>query len=180
VAQRGASGGPALMLYQVTVNDRTVAVRLRRDGDIVFAAVDDGQEQAVQLSGVRGVLCSLTLGSERFEVMAARSRDGVDVAIAGVSYRAEVMDETHARLATLTAARGGSHGRRDLKAPMPGLVVKVLVEPGQEVAAGQPLVVLQAMKMENELSLPRGGTVSAIGVAAGQTVEAGQVLASVD
>ncbi|HEY3061289.1 MAG TPA: biotin/lipoyl-containing protein [Chloroflexota bacterium] len=168
------------MLYHVTVGDRTVSVRLRREGDTVFAALDDGQEQSVHLSTVRGPLRSLALGPRRYEVMAARSPDGVAVAIAGVSYRAEVLDETHARLASVAAARGGSHGRRDLKAPMPGLVVKVLVEPGQVVAAGQPLVVLQAMKMENELSLPRGGTVSTVGVAAGQTVEAGQVLASID
>ncbi len=168
------------MLYQVTIGERMLRVRLRREGNSVFASVDDEPEQAVQLSAVRGVLQSLTLGARRYEVMAGRSLDSVDVAIAGVSYHAEVMDETHARLAMLTAARGGSHGRRDLKAPMPGLVVKVLVEPGEEVAAGQPLVVLQAMKMENELSLPRGGTVSTIGVTAGQTVEAGHVLASLD
>ena len=94
--------------------------------------------------------------------------------------RAEVLDEAHARLAQVASARGGGHVRRELKAPMPGLVVKVLAQTGDSVEAGQPLVVLQAMKMENELSLPRGGTVSSVGVAAGQTVEAGQVLAVIE
>ena len=63
---------------------------------------------------------------------------------------------------------------------MPGLVVKVLCQAGDEVAAGQPLVVLQAMKMENELSLSRGGTVGQVSAQAGQTVEQGQVLVVVE
>jgi glutaconyl-CoA decarboxylase len=63
---------------------------------------------------------------------------------------------------------------------MPGLVVRVLCTVGEEVEASQPLVVLQAMKMENELSLPRGGTVTAVSTEAGQTVEQGQVLVVVE
>jgi biotin carboxyl carrier protein len=63
---------------------------------------------------------------------------------------------------------------------MPGLVVRVLCAAGDAVEAGQPLVVLQAMKMENELSLPRGGHVSTVSTAPGQTVEQGQVLVVVE
>jgi biotin carboxyl carrier protein len=168
------------MLYQVTIGERVLAVRLRHAGAQVFASVDDGPEQPVRLDVVRGPLHSLVLGDERCELLARRDGQTVDIALRGVGFQAEVMDETHARLAQVAAARGGGHVRRDLKAPMPGLVVKVLVQPGQEVTPGQPLVVLQAMKMENELSLPHGGTVSQVGVAEGQTVEAGQVLATLE
>ena len=63
---------------------------------------------------------------------------------------------------------------------MPGLVVKVLAAAGDTVEANQPLVVLQAMKMENELALPRGGKVRAVNVRSGQTVEAGQVLIALE
>ena len=146
----------------------------------MFAQVDDGDEVAVQLNALRSPLRSLVVGDRRYELLARRSADEVEIALRGVGYRASVMDEAHARLAQVAAARGGGHVRRDLKAPMPGLVVKVLVSAGQEVSAGQPLVVLQAMKMENELSLPGGGTVSAVGVAEGQTVDAGQVLATLE
>jgi biotin carboxyl carrier protein len=59
---------------------------------------------------------------------------------------------------------------------MPGLVVRVLVEAGQEVEAGTGLVVLEAMKMENELKAPAGGTVSTVRSQAGEAVEKGQVL----
>jgi len=168
------------MQYQVTIGERVVVVRLRRSGESTFAQVDDGPEVPVALEAVRGVLWSLRVDEQRYELLARRDGPSVDIGLRGIGYRAEVMDEAHARLAQVAAARGGGHVRRDLKAPMPGLVVKVLVSPGQDVAAGQPLVVLQAMKMENELSLPGGGTVSRIGVAAGDTVEAGQVLATLE
>ena len=80
----------------------------------------------------------------------------------------------------VTGGRVASHARRELRAPMPGLLVKVLCQAGDTVEAGQPLVVLQAMKMENELSLPRGGTVTGVGAEAGQTVEQAQVLVVVE
>jgi glutaconyl-CoA/methylmalonyl-CoA decarboxylase subunit gamma len=166
--------------YQVTVGERTLQVRLRRAGDRLFASVDGGEEQSVRLTTVHGVLRSLERGEQRFELLAAVAPDRVDVVLGGMEYAAEVLDEAHARLAQVASARGGGHVRRELKAPMPGLVVKVLTQTGDSVEAGQPLVVLQAMKMENELSLPRGGTVSSVGVAAGQTVEAGQVLAVIE
>jgi biotin carboxyl carrier protein len=168
------------MQYQVTIGERVLVVRLRRSGEATLAQVDDGPEVSVALDAVRGVLWSLRVDEQRSELLARREGQHVEIALRGVGYRAEVLDEAHARLAQVAAARGGGHVRRDLKAPMPGLVVKVLVAPGQDVSAGQPLVVLQAMKMENELSLPGGGTVSRIGVAAGETVEAGQVLASLE
>jgi biotin carboxyl carrier protein len=168
------------MLYQVTIGERVLAVRLRRAGETVFASVDVGPELPVRLDTVRGPLHALVVGDQRHELLAHRTPEHVDLALRGIGYRAEVLDEAHARLAQVTAAHAGAHVRLDLKAPMPGLVVKILVSPGEQVTAGQPLVVLQAMKMENELSLPRAGTVTTIGVAPGQTVEAGQILASID
>ena len=93
-----------------------------------------------------------------------------------MDYGAQVVDEARARLASVAGGRAAGHARRELKAPMPGLLVRLLCQPGDVVEAGQPLAVLQAMKMENELSLPRGGTVTSTHAEAGQTVEQGQVL----
>jgi biotin carboxyl carrier protein len=166
--------------YHVTIGERTLKVCVRRDDSRVLVAIDDGQEREVQLSTVHGALRSLVLGEQHVELLAARRAEGVELAIGGHRFRAEVLDEARARLAQVAGARGGGHGRRELKAPMPGLVVRVLADVGASVEAGQPLVVLQAMKMENELALPRGGTVTAVNASAGQTVEAGQVLAVVE
>jgi biotin carboxyl carrier protein len=76
------------------------------------------------------------------------------------------------------AAGGG--GRREIKSPMPGRVIRVLVSEGEEVAAGQCLVVVEAMKMQNEMPSPKTGRVVMLGVKAGDTVAGGQILAAVE
>ena len=80
------------------------------------------------------------------------------------------------------AADGGVHGDGEISivAPMPGRVVRVLVSPGDEVAARQGVIVVEAMKMENELRAPRMGRVKEVGVTAGTSVEAGRVLAVIE
>jgi len=74
----------------------------------------------------------------------------------------------------------GGHGEQRVKAPMPGRVVRVLVKPGDTVAARQGLVVVEAMKMENELTVPRGGRVKEVTVSEGASVEAGRLLVIVE
>ncbi|HKW01151.1 MAG TPA: biotin/lipoyl-containing protein [Vicinamibacterales bacterium] len=74
----------------------------------------------------------------------------------------------------------GGHGEQRVKAPMPGRVVRVLVKPGDTVAARQGLVVVEAMKMENELTVPRAGRVKEVAVAEGASVEAGRLLVIVE
>jgi biotin carboxyl carrier protein len=74
----------------------------------------------------------------------------------------------------------GAAGEQRIVAPMPGKVLRVLVQPGQDVAARQPLVVVEAMKMENELSSPRAGRVKEVAAVEGQSVEAGRVLIVVE
>jgi len=78
------------------------------------------------------------------------------------------------------AAGGTSAGPHTVVAPMPGKIVKVLVRPGDAVQARQGLVVVEAMKMENELRAPRAGTVRALHVQSGDPVDAGQLLVELD
>jgi biotin carboxyl carrier protein len=167
-------------LYQVTLGDRVLRVQLRREGSRTFVKVDDGPEQPVQLHQVRGPLRSLVRGERRLELLAVVDDDAVRLAIGGLEYRAEVLDDAHARLASVAGSRAAGHARRELKAPMPGLLVKILCQVGDTIEPGQPLAVLQAMKMENELSLARGGTVTKIVAEPGQIVEQGQVLVVVE
>ena len=75
---------------------------------------------------------------------------------------------------------GAAHGEQKISAPMPGRVVRVLVAPGDEVQPRQPVVVVEAMKMENELRSPKAGRVKDVSVAAGTSVEAGRVLVVVE
>jgi biotin carboxyl carrier protein len=176
----GGRGGPRTS-YQVTLGERVLRVELRREGDRVLVRVDDGEERPAQLGTVHRPLRWLLLADRKTELMAAlEHRDGVSLAVEGLEFRAEVVDEARARLASVAGSRGQSHARRELRAPMPGLLIKVLCQAGDAVEAGQPLVVLQAMKMENELSLPRGGTIRSVAAEPGQSVEQGQVLVTVE
>lgn len=168
--------------YRVTLGERVLAVEVARAGDGYVVRVDGGPERRIGLQSMHGVLQALEVDEVRSEVMARVGGEGEStvVTLAGLEYRAEVVDEARARLASLTGRGGATHARRELKAPMPGLLVKVLVEVGATVEAGQPLAVLQAMKMENELSLPRGGTVTSVSVEPGQTVDQGQTLLTLE
>ena len=87
-----------------------------------------------------------------------------------------MLDERTRHIRSLTAGANATRGPATVRAPMPGLVVRVLVETGQEVPAGAGIVVLEAMKMENELRAPAAGVVKGVRVAAGEPVEKGQVL----
>lgn len=73
-----------------------------------------------------------------------------------------------------------AHGRAEIVSPMPGKVIRLLVEPGQEVEAGQGILVVEAMKMQNELGAPRKGTVTSIRTQPGAAVAGGEVLAVVE
>lgn len=174
--QRSTVNDVPTTTYQVTIGDRVVEVALRRDGDAVYARVDAGEEIPVRLWQVSDPLYSLAVGHQRRELAARRAGGAVTLALGGRLYEGEVVDAARARLASVAGGGARGHARRELKAPMPGLVVRVLCQAGDTVAAGQPLVVLQAMKMENELSLAMAGTVASVAVGPAQTVDQGQVL----
>jgi biotin carboxyl carrier protein len=167
-------------VYEVRIGKRTLRVSLHSAADAVYASVDDSTGQRVALATVRGALRSLVVGEQRVELLGARHGEAVALSIDGLLYEAEVLDELRARLSSLAAAGAAAHVRRELKAPMPGLVVRVGCAVGDQVEPGQALVVLQAMKMENELSLAQGGAVTAVSVQPGQTVEQGQVLVVIE
>jgi len=104
--------------------------------------------------------------------------DGDGVVIGGRRYGFEVFDPR-----SLQGRRGGgsgAEGPRPVKAPMPGRVVRVLVEAGDDVTEGQGAVVIEAMKMQNELKSPKAGRVARVGVVVGDTVGAGDVLVVVE
>jgi len=100
-----------------------------------------------------------------------------EVSVNGRVYRVEVFDPRSMRGRRSAA---GGEGRQTIAAPMPGRVIRVLVEVGQEVAAGEGLIVVEAMKMQNEMKSPKAGRVVELKTTAGATVAAGDVLAVVE
>jgi pyruvate carboxylase subunit B len=163
------------MKYQVKVRDRIWQVEI--EGSQITV---DGRVECAELRPVPGTpLRELSLAGASWFLPLESVRRGVWlVQEGGESVEVEVVDERTAHIRSLVGAGTVLTGPPVLKAPMPGLVVRLLVEPGQRVEAGASLVVLEAMKMENELKAAGAGTVESVRVRAGQTVEKGMVLVS--
>jgi biotin carboxyl carrier protein len=104
-------------------------------------------------------------------------RSGDAWLVNGVAVEVEVVDP---RAASTRSVSGGPEGRQTLKAVMPGKVVRVLCKAGDAVEAGQGIVVLEAMKMQNEVKSPKAGTVSSVAVKEGSAVSAGDLLAVIE
>jgi pyruvate carboxylase subunit B len=162
--------------YSVRVGTQSCEVEVTADGLTL-----DGAPLPAELAAIPGTpLFHLLLGGVSWTV-AAEELDGEGhwaLGVEGERIEVRVVDEHRERLAALGAAqpRPGGGGATTIQAPMPGLVVRVAVSVGQAVAAGAGVVVVEAMKMENELRAPRPGVVTAVHVAAGAAVEKGAPL----
>jgi len=166
------------------VNGRTRSVSIERAGshdrfrvtvDSDVTLVDAQRSSEFGLSLVfpearhGGVRVSLAPGSAPGELLASLTGRTVPVVVNGRrTGRAAADTDT------------GAHGEQRVTAPMPGRIVRVLVAAGDAVEARQPIVVVEAMKMENELRSPKSGRVKEVVVAAGASVEAGRVLVVID
>jgi acetyl/propionyl-CoA carboxylase alpha subunit len=161
------------MKYMVSIAGQDLEVEV--DGDRVTVA---GRTHMATLRPIAGTPSRQLLLDGRPTVLTLRTggRGQWTLGLGGDRWDAEVLDERTRHIRSLTAAAGPARGPTTLRAPMPGLVVRVLAEPGQEVAAGAGVVVLEAMKMENELKAPAAGIVGAVRVRPGEPVEKGQVL----
>jgi biotin carboxyl carrier protein len=160
-------------------------------------SIEEGQPRQVSLDGVAQAVdwlriggaeaasrtgrYSLLLGQRSYEVVVRQlgpdedSGQRYEVLVEGQPFEVRLEDERERALASLA---GGGHesGDATIKAPMPGLVVNLPVAPGELVQRGQTVAVLEAMKMENDLTAPRSGVVKDIKVAKGQAVNQGQAL----
>jgi biotin carboxyl carrier protein len=135
----------------------------------------DGQPIAADAVEIAPNTLSLLLEGRSYEIRVTPSPDGILKLQTGLQeFTAEVVDPR--------AWRGRRHsaleaeGRQQVLAPMPGKVVRVLVQAGDTVETGQGLLVVEAMKMQNEIRSPKGGTVERLNVKEGQPVNAGEVL----
>ena len=142
------------MKYFATVNDQTYEIDIDHHGRITV----DGIELTADLKLVEGRhLYSLLLGNASYEVVLDAEVEGrnlFDVLTGGLRYQVKVQDERSRRLSLVDRSLRPSDGELIIKAPIPGLITRLPVEPGQTLAEGDTLVILEAMKMENELRAP--------------------------
>ncbi len=162
------------MKYFVTVGGREVVVELEGE----HATVEGTSYHSAHLTALPGTPIRHLILDGGSEVLAveASGRGRWAVGYQGEWHELEVVDERTRHIRSLTGGGQRASGPPVLKAPMPGMVMKVSVEAGQRVEAGAALVVLEAMKMENELRAPAAAVVKGVKVQAGQAVEKGQVL----
>jgi len=160
--------------YVVDVAGRTVEIEL--DGDVVRVDGVPVHARLAELPGTPIVL--LTVESEVHRVAVARGdmRGKYSLSLDGRRYDVEALDERTRAIRELSEATAVPAGPAPLIAPMPGLIVRVNVAPGDSVRAGQGLIVMEAMKMENELRASAAGVVKSVRATPGTAVERGTVL----
>lgn len=164
------------MKYEAEIDGRKMTVELdERDGRVT-ARIDQRAYDLQVLRPEQGVYLVFE-GDRVFEASVwTIEPESLRVEIGNRSFDAKIIDRKHRR----ASAEHGDEGRRQLVAPMPGKVVRVLTKPGDEVKAGQGIVVVEAMKMQNEIKSPKTGRVVEVRVGEGATVNANQVLAVVE
>ena len=154
-------------------------VNVERRGN-EFTVEVEGQRHELELVGLDGAVASLRfpVTGRSLQITSHHGSNGSwRVTVGQREFDLEVLTPAEA-VEAVSGARDAGPSR--VKAPIPGKVVAVKVEPGDEVEPGQVLVVLEAMKMENELAADQAGKVAAIHVAAGDTVEGGELLVELE
>jgi biotin carboxyl carrier protein len=161
------------MRYWVTIEGqaREIDVQITPDGTVVASM--DGNPLDVDALRVPGGV-SVRIDGRMYDIAVGGREEARDV-VAG-SRRATVQIENERVRSRAKKSGAAGHGQKEIRAPMPGRVVKILVSEGDEVAAHQPVIVVEAMKMENELRAAAAAKVQRIAVTEGQTVEGNVVL----
>lgn len=164
------------MKYKATVDGTDFTLDVEGAGEIVV----DGERYEVDLRTIDGVhLYSLIIDRRSYELHVDRNEGLYTVIVDGNRYPVDVGDARLKELIAMSQRISEDSGSATVDAPMPGLVVKVLVAVGDTVEEDQGLVILEAMKMENEIRSPVAGVVRQVGATAGQAVNLGDLLAVV-
>ena len=164
------------MKYVTTIGEHEYIIEILDEGHILL----DGTPYEVDFDSVSGQpVYSLLLDGQSYESYVYASEEGWQVLLHGMLYPALVEDEREKRLRAALGRDIAERGEFHLRAPMPGLVIAVLVDDGQSVEKGDVLVILESMKMQNELRSSRPGKVARLRVKAGDSVEQRQTLLSV-
>lgn len=167
------------MIYEVTHGKTALRVELREAGEGLYDVTLDGATVRIDAAKSGRTIYSVIEGGRQYEAMVdERGQHGFDVLIAGRLIHLEAVDERRKLLAQQSKVL--AEGKQTITAQMPGKITKVAVAAGDEVTEGQGLVVVEAMKMENEIPSPIDGRVTEIAVREGDTVETGATLVVVE
>lgn len=165
------------MIFEVSVEGRDYRVELQRgDAPGQWKCQLNGEQIVLDATTTAPGVLSLILGGTSYEVLESAGQQ--QLAISGRRYAVEVRDPRAWK--TRRARAGSGDGPKKIVAPMPGKVVRVIASEGSEVEQGAPVIVIEAMKMQNELKSPKKGTVAKVLAVEGAPVNAGDVLAVIE
>jgi len=164
------------MKYITTIGEREYSIEIVNRNLVIV----DGVSYDVDFASISGQpVYSLLVNKKSYEGYMYPDDDDWEVLLQGILYSVNVEDERERRLRQALGEGPTQSGEFHLKAPMPGLVVTILVVDGQEIAKGDVLIILESMKMQNELKSPRDGKISRVRIKVGDSVERKQTLLSV-
>jgi biotin carboxyl carrier protein len=177
------------MIFDVQIDGVASQLEVHRDGDLYRFGLADQDERQAQLAEVEPGVFSVLLDGRSYEAYAERGDKNRDehgnehgdqcawITVRGRRFRIAITDP---RRWTQSSAAAHGHDRETIVASMPGKIVRVLAQAGETVAAGQGVIVIEAMKMQNEMKARRAGRVTAVPVCEGETVAAGAILATIE
>jgi len=155
------------------LDGREIRLDWKQEGETCRFRIESEEEKTADVRQVEPGVYSVVAGGRSYQARV----DGVCVSIAGRSFRVEVLDP---RRWDRERNHQEAEGRQNITAVMPGKVVRVLVAQGDQVEAGQGLIVVEAMKMQNEMKAVKAGRVATLAAVAGATVNAGEILATIE
>ena len=155
------------------LDGREIRLDWKLDGETCRFRIESQEEKTADIRQVEPGVYSVVAGGRSYQARV----DGSVVSIAGRSFRVEVLDP---RRWDRERNHQEAEGRQNITAVMPGKVVRVLVAQGDQVEAGQGLIVVEAMKMQNEMKAVKAGRVATLAAVAGATVNAGEILATIE
>ncbi len=168
------------MKYKAQIANSEHAISFKLADGLATADID-GRRHEIELRKLPGGEYLLINGTDVYKCRVEGkhgSNNSFAVVLDGISYDITLVDPK--RLSSARSSAGHDHGSAEIVSPMPGKIVRVLVKAGAHVEAGAGIIVVEAMKMQNEMKAPKAGVVVSINAEAGATVNAGDVLAVIE
>src|SRR5437763_12603628 len=167
----------APMIYEVTIAGNTQRIELI-SGESGWLCKLNGREFPLEMISTGEGIFSVLINGKSYEIKQENTTTETNIVVGHQRFNAVVRDPRSLR--SRRRDDSGAEGVKKITAPMPGKVVRILAPAGTDVEAGQGVLVIEAMKMQNELKSPKKGIVKKMNVIPGAAVEAGQVLAEVE
>ena len=164
------------MKYITTVEGQEFVIDINEDGQVTV----DGEDLDIDFHGIPNTQTySVIINGDSYEVGIDDDGELFQIMLKSNLYEVQVEDERTRRLAGLIGKKGNAVGEVLIKAPMPGIIISIPVEEGQQVNQGDIVIVLESMKMQNEFKSPKDGVISSIRAVPGDKIEQNAILLTI-